>query len=51
LKVRLCTRKNKAIPAIPATAMEANKGREKSVLLHFLDNRLTDGGEAVGRKR
>jgi hypothetical protein len=37
--------------AIPVTGHGGPYGCEKSRLPHFLDNRLTDGGEAVSLKR
>jgi hypothetical protein len=37
--------------AIPVTGRESPLGCDKSKLPHFLDNRLTDGGEAVSLTR
>jgi hypothetical protein len=37
--------------AIPVTGREGPEGCETSRLPHFLDNRLTDGGEAVSLTR
>jgi hypothetical protein len=37
--------------AIPVTGREGPKGCETSRLPHFLDNRLTDGGEVVSHRR
>jgi hypothetical protein len=37
--------------AIPVTGREGPSGCEKSRLPHFLDNRLTDGGEVVSLTR
>jgi hypothetical protein len=38
-------------PAIPVTGREGPERCETSRLRHFLDNRLTDGGEVVSLKR
>jgi hypothetical protein len=37
--------------AIPVTGRGGSQGCENSRLAHFLDNRLTDGGEVVGPTR
>jgi hypothetical protein len=37
--------------AIPVTGREGPEGCEMSRLPHFLDNRLTDGGEVVSPMR
>jgi hypothetical protein len=37
--------------AAPATSREGPQGRETSRLPHFLDNRLTDGGNVVSLTR
>jgi hypothetical protein len=37
--------------AIPVTGREDPKGCETSRLPHFIDNRLTDGGEVVSHTR
>jgi hypothetical protein len=37
--------------AIPVTVREGPQGCETPRLPHFLDNRLTDGGEVVSRTR
>jgi hypothetical protein len=37
--------------AIPVTGREDPEGCETSKLPHFLDNRLTDGGEVVSLTR
>jgi hypothetical protein len=36
--------------AIPVTGCEGPQGCERSRLPHFLDSRLTDGGEVYSRK-
>jgi hypothetical protein len=37
--------------AIPVTGLGGPEGCEMSMLPHFLDNRLTDGGEVVSLTR
>jgi hypothetical protein len=49
--VRSPTRFNKTGKAIPVTSHGGPYGCETSRLLHFLDNRLTDGGEVVSITR
>jgi hypothetical protein len=43
--------KGKKGKAIPVTGREGPQGCETSRLPHFLDNRLTDGGEVVSYTR